>query len=88
MMRLPAELLAELAQALLPACWTPPPQIYHELHQRLAQRANLLELRAQVSNQLHALSASSVLIPAVHKRLVQLIETITRASRGGGGRVA
>jgi transposase len=85
---LDAELLSELAQALLPACWTPPPQIYHDLYQRLAQRANLLELRTQVSNQFHALSVSSVLIPAVPKRLVQLIETITRASRGGGGRVA
>jgi len=75
---LDAELLAELAQALLPACWTPPPQIYHELHQRLAQRANLLALHTQVSNQLHALSVSSVLIPAVRKRLVQLIETIAQ----------
>jgi hypothetical protein len=80
-MRLPAEILAELAQALLPARWIPPPQIYHELHQRLAQRASLLELRTQVGNQLHALSVSSVPIPAVQKRLAQLIETITRASR-------
>jgi hypothetical protein len=49
---------SELAQALLLVRWAPPPQIYHELHQRLAQRANLLELRTQVSNQLHALSVS------------------------------
>ena len=85
-MRLYAEILAELAHALLPGRWTPPPQIYHEFHQRLAQRANLLEMRTQVSNQLHALSVSTVLIPAVRKRLVQLIETITRASCGGGSR--
>src|SRR5215470_16959865 len=75
---LDAEVLAQLAQALLPVRWVPPPQIYHELYQRLAQRANLLELRTQVSNQLHALSVSSMLIPAVHQRLVQLIETITQ----------
>jgi transposase len=75
---LDAEILAELAQALLPARWMPPPQIYHELHQRLAQRANWLDLRTQVSNQLHALSVSSVPIPAVQKRLTQLIETITQ----------
>jgi transposase len=75
---LDAEMLAQLAQALLPGRWTPPPQISHELHQRLAQRANLLELRTQVGNQLHALSVSCVLIPAVQKRLAQLIETITQ----------
>jgi transposase len=72
---LDAEILAELAQALLPACWTPPPQIYHELLQRLAQRASLLELRTQVNNQLHALSVSPVVVASVRERLVSLIET-------------
>jgi transposase len=49
---LDAQTIAELAQALVPACWTPPPRIYHELHQRLAQRASLLEWRTQMNNQL------------------------------------
>ena len=40
---LDAEILAELAHVLVPTPWTPPPQIYHELQQRLAQRASLLE---------------------------------------------
>jgi transposase len=72
---LDAEILAELAHVLVPATWTPPPQIYHELQQRLAQRASLLELRTQVSNQLHALSVSPVAVAAVSHRLVCLIET-------------
>ena len=38
----------------------------------------MLELRTQVSNQLHALSVCPVVIPAVRQRLVQLIETITQ----------
>ena len=43
---LDAEMPARLAQALVPACWSPLPQIYHELQQRLAQRASLLHREA------------------------------------------
>jgi transposase len=70
--------LAELAQALLPERWTPPPHIYYELQQRLAQRCSFLELRTQASNQLHALAVSPVVVPAVRQRLEQLIATINR----------
>jgi transposase len=73
---LDAVTLAELAQALLPERWTPPPHIYYELQQRLAQRSSFLELRTQVSNQLHALTVSPVVVPAVRQRLEQLIETV------------
>jgi transposase len=72
---LDAQTIAELAQALVPACWTPPPQIYYELQQRLAQRASLLQWRTQVNNQLHALSASQMVVPSVRQRLVELIDT-------------
>jgi transposase len=75
---LDAQTLSELAQALLPECWTPPPQIYHELQQRLAQRSSFLELRTQISNQLHALMVTPVVIPAVRQRNVQLIESINQ----------
>lgn len=70
---LDAQTIAELAQALVPPCWTPPPRIYHELHQRLAQRASLLEWRTQINNQLHALSVAPEVVPTVRDRLVQLI---------------
>ncbi|HXR66190.1 MAG TPA: transposase [Ktedonobacteraceae bacterium] len=73
---LDAQTIAELAQALVPACWTPPPRIYHELHQRLAQRASLLEWRTQVNNQLHALSVSPEVVPTVRNRLVQFIDLL------------
>jgi transposase len=75
---LDAQTLAELAQALIPERWTPPPSIYYELQQRLAQRSSLLELRTQVSNQLHALSVVPIVVPAVSRRFQQLIETITQ----------
>ncbi len=73
---LDAQTLAELAQALVPTCWTPPPHIYHELYQRLVQRLNLQELRTHVNNQLHALSVSPVIVPEVRLRLIQLIATL------------
>ena len=50
-----AQTLAQLASVLQPEPWMPPPQIYYELQQRLAQRDDLLNLRQQVRNQLHAL---------------------------------
>jgi transposase len=75
---LDAQTIAELAQALIPACWTPPPQIYYELQQRLAQRASLLAWRTQVNNQLHALSVSPVVVPCVRERLVELIDIVNQ----------
>jgi transposase len=51
-----AQTLAQLAALLPPERWTPPPAIYAELPQRLAQRDSLLALRQQVTNQLHPAS--------------------------------
>jgi transposase len=73
---LDAQTIAELAQALVPACWTPPPQIYYELQQRLSQRASFLEQRTQFRNRLHALAVSPIVVAAVRGRLEQLVETI------------
>jgi transposase len=75
---LDAQTLAELAQALLPERWTPPPHIYYELQQRLAQRTSFLDVRTQITNQLHALVVTPVVIPAVHQRHLQLIESINQ----------
>ena len=61
-----------------PPRWTPPPHIYYERKPRLAQRSSLLELRTQVSNQLHALSVVPIVVPAVSLRFKQLIETINQ----------
>ena len=68
-----AATLAQLAALLQPAPWTPPPTVYHELQQRLAQ----VEMRQQLGNQLHALSQGPVVIAAVRTRMETLIATLT-----------
>jgi len=70
-----ARTLARLASMLQPARWTPPPAIYAELQQRLAERDTLVDLRQQVRNQLHALIQLPVVIPAVRARMEDLIAT-------------
>ncbi len=72
-----AQTLAQLAALLQPERWTPPPAIYMELQQRLAQRDSLLDLRQQVRNQLHALEQGPVVIAAVRHRMEALIATLT-----------
>ena len=70
-----AQTLAQLAMVLQPEPWTPPPQIYYALQQRLAQRDDLLNLRQQVRNQLHALVQHPEVIPEVRARMDRLLET-------------
>jgi len=68
-----AQTLAQLAALLQPAPWTPPPAVYHELQQRLAQRDALLDLRQQVRQQRHALLQQPTGIAAVRVRMAALI---------------
>lgn len=70
-----AQTLAQLAGVLQPEPWMPPPQIYYELQQRLAQRDDLLNLRQQVRNQLHALDQHPEVIKAVRVRMESLLST-------------
>jgi transposase len=51
----------------------PPPQIYYELQQRLAQRDDLLNLRQQGRNQLHALDQHPEVITSVRTRMENLL---------------
>lgn len=53
--------------------WTPPPQVYHELRQRLLARDSLLAMRVEVKNQLHALAQLPVQIASVREHLEQVI---------------
>jgi transposase len=71
-----AETLAELGALLRPACWTPPPQVYTELAQRLAERDALVSLRQQVRNQHHALLQRPMVIASVRARQEELIATL------------
>jgi transposase len=70
--------LAELAAALRPAPWTPPPAIYHEVRQRLVARDALLGMRTQARNQRHALLQWPVVVAGVRQHLDELIADLER----------
>jgi len=70
------KILARFAQTQKPALWNPPPQVYYKLQQRLCQREDLIGVRGQLGNQLHALTVGSVVVESVKGRLLQLIQTI------------
>ena len=71
-----AQTLAQLAVALRPRPWQPPPAVYHELYQRLRQRDALIEMRTQVLNQRHALTHGPVVSAAVLQRMDALLATL------------
>lgn len=68
-----AQTLAQLAMVLQPEPWMPPPQIYYALQQRLAQRDDLLTLRQQVRNQLHALEQHPEVMTSVRTRMESVL---------------
>jgi transposase len=65
--------LAQLAVALTPAPWTPPPAVYHEVRQRLVARDALLAMRQQARNQRHALLQWPVVVEGVRQHLDEVI---------------
>lgn len=71
-----AQTLARLAEPLRPQPWTPPPAIWAELGQRLAQRDALISMLRQVRNQLHALEQGPMVIASVRGRMESLIATL------------
>ena len=71
-----AQTLTELGARLQPQCWTPPPQVFTELQQRLVHRDGLVAARTQFRNQLHALVQQPVVIASVQTRLETLITTL------------
>jgi transposase len=70
---LDAQVLAQFAAERQPACWTPPPMVYHELRQRLVVRDGLLTMRQQARNQRHALQQWPVVITSVIAQLDAVI---------------
>jgi transposase len=71
-----AQTLAELGALLRPARWTPPPRVYTELAQRLAEREALVSMRQQVRSQHHALLQRPVVIASVRARQEELIAAL------------
>ena len=72
-----AQMLACLAATLRPTPWTPPPALYEELYQRLAQRDALLGIQNQVRNQRHALRQGPVVVASVLTRLESLDQQLS-----------
>jgi transposase len=72
-----AQTLTALAALLQLELWTPSPAIYEELEQRLTQRDDLLLMRGQLRNQLHALGHMPVVITQVRQRMQALDHTLT-----------
>ncbi len=70
--------LARLAAALRPAPWTPPPDVYHEVRQRLVARDGLLAMRTQARNQRHALQQWPVVVATVRQHLDERIADLDR----------
>ena len=70
---LDARLLLQFGLERHPALWTPPPDVSHELRQRLVARDALLEMRQQARNQRHALGHWPVQIASVTAQLDAVI---------------
>lgn len=71
-----AQTLAQLAALLQPTPWSPPPSVYDEVQQRLAQRDALLDMQRQLLNQWHALQHTPTVVASLQARLEDLIETL------------
>jgi len=75
---LDAQVATRFALERQPPCWTPPPQIYHELHQRLVTRDGLLAMRQQAFNQRHALKQWPVVVASVIEQLDAVLADLDR----------
>ncbi len=75
---LDAQNLAQLAAALQPAVWTPPPPVYHEVRQRLTARDALVAMRQQTRNQRHALLQWPMVVASVREHLDDVIALLDR----------
>jgi transposase len=53
--------------------WTPPPQVYHEVRQRLMTRDALMAMRGASKNQLHALAQWPVQIASAREHLESVL---------------
>lgn len=80
-----AHLLAKFARQREPAAWTPPPAIWDQLQQRLRQREDLIAIKTQEHNRLHALRrnprAEATVLDRLERHIAYLqheIDTLTQ----------
>ena len=69
-----AKTLSQMGASNQPQVWSPPPAIYEELLQRLAQRDSLIEMRQQERNRLLALQHRAKVVATVQTTSQELIE--------------
>lgn len=74
---LDAEVMAQYATERQPPPWQPPPQVYHELRQRLVARDALVAMRAEAKCQRHALLHWPVVIGSVRDQFDGMIRDVT-----------
>jgi transposase len=75
---LDACMLTHYAHERQPRPWSPPPQVYHELRQRLTARDALVSMRLSARNQLHALRQWPVQIAAALQSLEQVVAELDK----------
>ena len=78
---LDAQLLAQFASERELPLWTPPPQVYHDLRQRLVARDGLVAMRQQARNQFHALMQWPVVVTEVQTQLEGVIRQLDQEIR-------
>ncbi len=70
---LDARMWTQYAHERPPRCWSPPPEVYHELRQRLTARDALVSMRQNARNQLHALRQWPIQVAAALQPLEQVV---------------
>jgi transposase len=75
---LDARLITQFAVERMPAPWTPPPAVYHELRQRLTARDALRHMRQHAYNHRHALQLWPVIVESVQAQLDTVISDLDR----------
>jgi len=73
-----AALLCDFARMVSPELWTPPPAICHQLRQYLERRDDLLHMRTQERNRLHAMRHDPLADPALRSDLEAHIVYLTQ----------
>jgi transposase len=79
---LDATMLTQFALERHPEEWAPPPEVYHQLRQRLVARDGLLTMRQQARNQRHALEQWPVKVAAALQHLDEVVAMLDEQLKG------
>jgi len=73
--------LQDLARHRELPSWAPPPEVYHQLRQRLVARDGLVQMRQQALNQRHALLHWPIVVDSVRQHLQAVIDPLDEQIR-------